>query len=94
MKTPREGNAQRSSSGGTLGVVVVHGVGDPQPGETLDDLTDLLSTGPERLVDLDPRREVHRLLDRNDARSSVLEFFPRGLNRPAVPGMTIVELWR
>jgi len=67
-----------------IGVVVVHGIGDPEPGAALHDLTDSLASTGVGLVVVDPSRDrVQRLIEDEDqpvpespCSHALLKYFP------------------
>lgn len=77
-----------SVRGGTIGVLVVHGIGDPPPAAALTDFTDALAGNG--LATFDPELNVERLVDPSDSTERRLRFFPvtfrRGRAKPQSPG--------
>ncbi|MEM8863181.1 MAG: hypothetical protein AAGD96_33140, partial [Chloroflexota bacterium] len=77
-----------------IGVVVVHGIGDPKPGESLELLTDSLLS--EDVVSLCPL-EKHQLTEGNLNNSHILNFFPmhvrRGVARKNANSLVFAEVY-
>jgi hypothetical protein len=63
--------------------MVVHGIGDPLPGETIRDFTDTLEA--RGVLNFTNHVEEHRLVDASSSRSDRLVFFPAHLRRGMTP---------
>ena len=79
--TPGTTGARRATS---VGLVVIHGIGDPLPGETLRDFTDTL--GAHDVVHFGNAIEERRLKDELASTPNRDEFFPVHLRHGEVPG--------
>jgi hypothetical protein len=68
-----------------LGLIVVHGIGDPSPGEALRDVTDAMEA--EGIASFDAVVQERRLLDVR-SRNNRLKFFPVHLRTGVLKGTT------
>lgn len=80
--------ASGSTDGTPIGLVVIHGIGDPLPGETLRDFTDTL--GAHDIVHFGSVMEERRLRDDPASTASRDVFFPVHLRHGRIPGGTEV----
>lgn len=67
-----------------IGLVVVHGIGEPTAGEALADFTDSLQAA--RLAHFDSQQHVKRLLENTDSKRARNDFFPAHMQHGATLG--------
>jgi hypothetical protein len=72
---------------GAVALLIVHGIGDPMPGEALRDFTDALTTA--NVAEFRGDVEEHRLLDRSESTDTKYEFFPVTVRRGTKGDVTI-----
>jgi hypothetical protein len=81
---------------GPIGLIIVHGIGEPNPGDALADFTDSLAQA--RLASFDEVQRLHRLKDEAQSNPATrTEFFPahvrRGATADGVPIVAAEVYW-